>query len=120
MTERSALPPGIGAVVDELNSDAFVTWLTELTGIPGLFADPSLEGGGLHQSGTGGFLHVHADFTTHRHHTHWRRRVNVIVYLTPDWQPEWGGALELWDEGMQRPVGTGATAGESRHHLQHR
>ena len=75
----------MGAVVDELNSAAFVAWLSELTGIPDLIADPSLEGGGLHQSGTGGFLNVHADFTTHRHQKHWRRRVNVIVYLNPHW-----------------------------------
>ena len=104
MTQRAALPAGMGAVVDELNSDTFVAWLVELTAISGLVADPSLEGGGLHQSGTGGFLNVHADFTTHRHRKHWRRRINVIVYLNRTWQPEWGGALELWDQGMQRSV----------------
>src|SRR5918912_456965 len=45
--DRAAFPPLIGKVIDELNSPEFVAWLSELTGIPGLVADPTLEGGGL-------------------------------------------------------------------------
>jgi hypothetical protein len=104
LTNRARFPPQVGQVVDELNSTPFVAWLSRLTGIPGLLPDPSLEGGGLHQSTTGGFLNVHADFTKHHHQKNWRRRVNVIVYLNPEWRPEWGGAIELWDKGMTRCV----------------
>jgi hypothetical protein len=104
MTARDAFPPFIGSIVDELNSPAFVAWLSTLTGIPDLLADPGLEGGGMHQSGTGGFLNVHADFTRHHHQTTWRRRVNVIVYLNRGWRPEWGGAIELWDRAMTHAV----------------
>ena len=60
-------------------------------------ADPMLEGGGLHQSGPGGYLNVHTDFSMHHFHTHWHRRVNLILYLNPGWQEEWGGAIELWE-----------------------
>jgi hypothetical protein len=104
MTARAAFPPFVGRLMDELNSDAFVAWLRDLTGIRELVADPSLEGSGMHSCGAGGFLNVHADFTMHHHRTNWRRRVNVIVYLNRTWQPEWGGALELWDRGIQRPL----------------
>src|SRR5262245_13511752 len=58
LTKRSQFPPLLGEVVDELNSPEFVQWLSGLTGIPGLIADDSLEGGGLHQSGPGGFLNI--------------------------------------------------------------
>ena len=102
LTTRAAFPLFAGAVIDELNSDRFTSWLTELTGIRGLLADPTLEGGGLHRTGEKGFLNVHADFTVHHHHANWRRRINVIVYLNPGWDPDWGGALELWDRSMQR------------------
>jgi 2OG-Fe(II) oxygenase superfamily len=82
----------------------FVQWMSRLTGLDGLLADPTLEGGGMQRCGPGGFLNIHADFTTHHHQTNWRRRVNLIVYLNRDWNPTWGGALELWDRAMTRCV----------------
>jgi Rps23 Pro-64 3,4-dihydroxylase Tpa1-like proline 4-hydroxylase len=102
LPKRELFPKRIGQVVDELNSPAFLAWLTELTGIEGLVSDDSLEGGGLHQSSRGGFLNVHADFTMHHHHKNWRRRINLIVYLNEGWQTDWGGAIELWDREMTR------------------
>ena len=45
---------------------------------------------------------MHADFTTHHVHQHWRRRVNLLLYLNRDWKPEWGGDLELWTTDMDR------------------
>jgi len=103
-TKRALFPDSIGAVVDELNSPRFVHWLSRLTGIEGLLADTTLEGGGMHQTPAGGFLNVHADFTMHHHRPTWRRRCNLIVYLNPEWRDEWGGAIELWDEGMKRAI----------------
>ncbi len=104
LTRMELFPPAIRRIFEELNSPAFVECLSAVTGIPGLIADPMLEGGGMHQSGRGGFLNIHADFTVHHHHPDWRRRVNLIVYLNQPWQPEWGGAIELWDQPMQRCV----------------
>lgn len=102
MAKRELFPPKLRSVADELNSPEFVAWLSTLTGIAGLIPDPSLEGGGLHQSGPGGFLNVHTDFSMHHYQKNWRRRVNVIVYLNPGWKEEWGGALEFWEMGMKR------------------
>jgi 2OG-Fe(II) oxygenase superfamily len=104
LAKRSLFPPFLGEVVDELNSPEFVRWLSQLTSIPNLVSDDMLEGGGLHQSGTGGFLNVHTDFSNHHYHKHWRRQVNLILYLNPAWQQQWGGALELWDREMRRCV----------------
>ncbi len=104
MAKRELFPPRLRAVADELNSPEFVDWLSRLTGIPGLVPDPSLEGGGLHQSGRGGFLNVHTDFSTHHYQKDWRRRVNVIIYLNPGWQERWGGAIEFWERSMRRCV----------------
>jgi Rps23 Pro-64 3,4-dihydroxylase Tpa1-like proline 4-hydroxylase len=101
MTRRSLFPPSIGEATDALNSPAFLAWLAELTGIAGLMADPMLEGGGLHQSGPGGYLNVHTDFSHHHYHKNWKRRINLILYLNEDWNPDWGGGIELWDPGMR-------------------
>jgi hypothetical protein len=98
------LPEQLQEVILELNSDRFVSWLEKLTGINGLKADAMLEGGGLHQSGRGGYLNIHADFTVHPHKRTWRRRINVLLYLEKDWAEEWGGALELWQSDMSKCV----------------
>lgn len=85
----------------ELNGQAFLGFLEELTGIEGLIGDPYLDGGGLHLTRAGGHLGVHADFNIHgRMKT--ERRLNLLVYLNDDWSPEYGGALELWDRQMKR------------------
>ncbi len=104
LTKRELFPPLLAKVTEELNSPEFVAWISEVSGIPDLIADPELEGGGLHQSGRGGFLNVHTDFNMHHHHKNWRRRINLILYLNPGWQPEWGGALEFWDVNMRHCV----------------
>jgi len=101
MTDRVSFPPILGQLVDQLNSRSFVSWLSELTGIPGLESDASLEGAGLHQSVRGGFLNVHTDFSHHHYRKNWRRRINLILYLNEGWKEEWGGAIELWDEKMR-------------------
>lgn len=88
-------------LLSELNSSAFIDFLEGLTGISGLVPDPHLEGGGLHQIERGGHLNIHIDFNRHPR-TRLDRRLNVLVYLNRDWDPEWGGGLELWSADMQR------------------
>ncbi len=101
LNKMDLLPPFIQEVIRQLNSDAFVGLLSNLTGIDGLKADPTLEGGGLHQSQRGGYLNIHADFTVHPHKRNWQRRVNLLVYLNEGWQPEYKGDLELWTRDMK-------------------
>lgn len=100
LNRLEALPEIFRGLIAGFNSPAFVQELERLTGIENLLPDPGLEGGGLHQSLRGGFLNIHADFTAHPHRPTFRRRVNVILYLNPGWQPEWGGHLELWHRDM--------------------
>ncbi|MCO6492356.1 MAG: 2OG-Fe(II) oxygenase [Phaeodactylibacter sp.] len=104
LNKMGLIPGFIREVIAALNSDEFVAALSELTGIPGLKADPTLEGGGLHQSQRGGYLNIHADFTVHPHKRTWRRRVNLLVYLNEGWLPEYKGDLELWSRDMKQCV----------------
>ena len=101
-SKREEFPPFLGRLADEFNSPEFTGFLSKLSGISGLMADPLLEGGGMHQSGAGGFLNIHADFTVNHYQKNWRRRLNLILYLNEGWREEWNGSLELWDKDMRR------------------
>jgi len=97
------LAPLVRRLIWELNSGAFLRFLSNLTGIQGLIPDPSLQGSGIHQILDGGVLAVHADFTWHKVYA-LARRINVLVYLNHDWREEWGGNLQLWTPDLQRCV----------------
>ena len=87
-----------------LNSEPFLLFLQELTGIEEkLIPDPYFEGGGCHQTKPGGFLKIHADFNKHRA-TKLDRRLNILVYLNKDWKEEYGGHFELWSRDMSKCV----------------
>ena len=96
-SELEQFPPLTRELVEELNSPDIIQWLEQVTGIQGLHPDPYLEGGGIHQTPTGGYLKIHTDFNWHRR-LQMHRRVNLLLYLNEDWQEEWGGQLELWRE----------------------
>jgi len=68
-----------------------------------LVPDGSLWGGGMHSMSAGAGLGLHLDSDHNTRHG-WRRAVNAILYLNEGWLPEWGGAFELWDEGMHGPI----------------
>jgi hypothetical protein len=90
-------------ILGELNSRAFLAFLRGLTGIKGLIADPYYEGGGLHETCSGGHLSVHADFNVHSK-MKVERRLNLLIYLNEDWPEGYGGHLELWDKDMTQAV----------------
>lgn len=95
--------PQTTAFVHFLNSQPFLEFLSNLTGIPNLIPDPYFEGGGFHQIKPGGFLKIHADFNKHRI-TGLDRRLNVLVYLNENWDESYGGHFELWDGEMKHCV----------------
>jgi hypothetical protein len=92
--------PYINNLFSALNSEPFMVFLEEMTGIKGLVPDPYFAGGGLHETARGGHLSVHADFNIHPR-THLHRRLNLILFLNEGWKSEWGGQLELWDKQMK-------------------
>lgn len=87
--------PVVWKTLQYLNSPTFLTFLSELTGIQDLIPDPTFHGGGCHKIGSGGRLEIHSDYNRHPKNNLYRR-INLLLYLTPNWQEQWGGHLELW------------------------
>jgi Rps23 Pro-64 3,4-dihydroxylase Tpa1-like proline 4-hydroxylase len=96
---ESSFGPVTRLLLYHLNSITFLEFLSSVTGIPNLIPDPGFEGGGLHQIVRGGKLGIHADFNKHASYG-LDRRLNLLLYLNPDWKEEYGGHLELWDRDM--------------------
>lgn len=92
---------GLRHLLAELCAMSFLEFLQTLTGIHGLIPDPHFRGAGVHLTLPGGHLALHADFNRDRFRA-LSRRVTVLYYLNPDWRPEWGGDLELWNADLTR------------------
>ena len=84
-------------LINELSSTKFTKWLSDLSGIQNLISDPSLDGGGLHKISRGGFLNIHTDFQSHTKYKNWKRKINLLLYLSPEYKKSWRGELELRD-----------------------
>jgi Rps23 Pro-64 3,4-dihydroxylase Tpa1-like proline 4-hydroxylase len=100
LSPNESSSPVVRNLFAELNGEAFLAFLEEMTGISGLISDPHFIGGGLHETKTGGHLGIHADFNIHEQ-LKIERKLNLLIYLNEDWPDEFGGALELWDRGMK-------------------
>lgn len=105
MPDLQQLDAVTGAALTFLNSQESLEFFQRLTGIGPLLADPGYLGGGVHISGPGGRLGVHADFNIHPS-LGLHRRLNALLFLNRDWDPSWHGDLELYDESLTHPIVT--------------
>ena len=93
--------PTTYAVLYYLCSAGFENIISEITGFQGVQADIGLHGGGQHAHATSGKLNVHLDYSIHPK-LQLERHYNLIVYITPDWNPNWGGGLEFWSHDHEK------------------
>lgn len=95
--------PIIRDVEFAFQSPQVVQAVSRVTGMHELTPDPALYAGGLSAMAQGHYLQPHIDNSHNGERTHYRR-LNLLYYVTPDWRPEYGGNLELWDDGVRRRV----------------
>ena len=98
----SAVDPLIGDITDAFHEGNVLGSIREVTGIEGMEADPELYAGGISMMGKGDFLNPHID-NSHDGPRRRYRRLNLLYYISRDWQLDYGGNLELWDEKVVEP-----------------
>jgi hypothetical protein len=105
ISDPSLFPASVRRLSDALMGPAFVAELSRVTGVERLLADDQFFGAGLHVTGPHGRLDVHVDFNTlPRDGVELHRRVNLLLYLNPEWNEAWGGQIELWDADVKTCV----------------
>ena len=95
-------PAIVGETLFAFQDPKVVELVGEVTGIAELMPDPSLYASGLSAMATGGFLNPHLD-NSHDGDGKRYRAINLLYYVTPDWEIENGGNLELWDTEVTHP-----------------
>jgi len=104
ITNLNHFPKPILELHELLASDAFVAKVGDMLNIPNLIADPSLQGGGIHETNSGGHLDVHIDFN-YLKQKQWHRRVNILIYFNKQWKEEYGGYFDIWDKNVKNRAG---------------
>ena len=97
VTDVSLMGLNTRNLIEELSSAPFMSWLCDVTGFNDLVFDYDLDRGGLHRIERGGFLKIHTDERSHVKHMDWMRCINMLLFLSPDYQEFRGGNLDLWD-----------------------
>lgn len=104
LNDWNAYPRNTYAFFQYLNSSEVVNTLSELVGVQ-LYPDHGLHGGGWHIHGNGGKLNPHLDYSIHPK-LGLQRKLNLIIYLSQGWNPDWGGHLGFWshNEATNAPM----------------
>lgn len=95
--------PLIADITFAFQDERVVKKVAELTGIEDAVGDPHLYAGGISAMERGHFLQPHID-NSHDGEQKNYRVLNLLYYITPEWKPENGGNLELWDEEVKQAV----------------
>ena len=86
-----------------LSSPVITNIISNITEISNLEYDEYLHGAGLHSHSRYGRLNIHLDYEKHPI-TGKERRINIILFMTKNWNTNWNGANELWDKDVTKCI----------------
>lgn len=91
----------VEGILEELCSDEFIDIIERKFNMTNIIRNnPNLHGAGIHKVFNNGFLTMHKDFNYNNDPQHGLvdRRLNLLLYMNPDWKEEYNGHLCLYDE----------------------
>ena len=75
--------------------------IRKICDIKHLYPDENLYAGGISLMKKGQFLNPHLDNSHEKDRQKWRV-LNLLYYVSPDWQSSFGGNLEIWPKGLKQ------------------
>lgn len=91
--------PLLEEIIYAFQDKRVVNLIGEICDIQEAIPDEYLYAGGISMMGNKQFLNPHLDNSHDKDRERWRV-LNLLYYVTPDWQEEYGGNLELWPGGI--------------------
>ena len=96
--QMDAFHPLLEEAVYAFQDPRVVDRISRITGLSALEPDVDLYAGGISAMSKGAYLRPHLD-NSHDGDRQRYRVLNLLYYVTPDWQESYGGSLQLWDDG---------------------
>lgn len=92
--------PLLEEVIYAFQDKRIVKLIGEITNIEHPLPDENLYAGGISMMAKGNYLNPHLDNSHDKDRNQWRV-LNLLYYVTPDWEESYGGNLELWPNGIE-------------------
>ena len=86
-----------------LSTPEFIDIISYISNINNLEYDEYLHGAGLHAHPRYGRLNIHLDYEKHPFSGK-ERRLNIILFISKNWDESWNGANELWDNNVTKCI----------------
>jgi len=86
-----------------LSTPEITNIIRNITSINNLEYDEYLHGAGLHLHPRFGRLNIHLDYEKHPY-SGMERRLNIILFMSKDWDTNWNGANELWNNDVSKCI----------------
>jgi len=92
--------PILEEVVFAFQDERIVSFIRGIFEIDSLYPDEHLYAGGISSMDKGHFLNPHLDNSHDKDRNKWRV-LNLLYYVTPNWELDFGGNLEIWPRGVK-------------------
>lgn len=92
--------PLLEEIIYAFQDKRVVEAIAEICQIEKAYPDENLYAGGISMMGKGQFLNPHLDNSHDKERNRWRV-LNLLYYVTPDWENVYGGNLEVWPNGLE-------------------
>lgn len=94
--------PILEEIIYAFQDQRIVDIIGEICEIKEMIPDENLYAGGISMMGNKQFLNPHLDNSHDKDRALWRV-LNLLYYITPNWEEEFGGNLELWPNSLSKP-----------------